>query len=212
MTATTPRPLPRGPHSLSRDQVARAQRERLLHAITECVASKGYAQTAVADVLARSGVSRATFYQLFTDKEDCYCAAYQQAITLLRQALAASPAAPAGTAQAALTRVDNLLTVYLAQLASQPDAAKAFMVEVHAAGLRANTQRQAVIAAFIDQVLTLLAGHTAHLGPAEDQRFAISCFVHGMISLVTSMISVGDSARLPELREPLRRLAGKLME
>src|SRR3977135_2675206 len=73
----TGRALPRGPHGLSREEVEVSQRARLLQAATEAVAELGYVKTTVADVLARAGVSRATFYQLFRDKEDCFLAAYQ---------------------------------------------------------------------------------------------------------------------------------------
>jgi hypothetical protein len=45
----------------------------------------------------------------------------------------------------------------------------------------------------------------------QDRRFGIKLLVHGVISLVTSMISTGDTARLPELREPLMRLATSLI-
>ena len=54
MAAPRTRALPRGPHQLSRDEVRRSQRERLLEAMTEAVAEKGYANTVVADVVARS--------------------------------------------------------------------------------------------------------------------------------------------------------------
>jgi len=203
-----PRQLPRGPHALSRDEVVQAQRERLFFAMAECAATHGYMQTSVADVLALSGISRATFYQLFADKEDCFCAAYQEATRQLGKVLITTAAAgPVGP----LERLDLLLGSYLQQLASRPAFARAFMVEVHAAGLRANGQRQAVIESFIDLVAATLEGRTGSLGSAEDQRFAVKLLVHGVISLVTSMIGTGDTVRLPELREPLMRLATGLM-
>lgn len=71
--------LPRGPHALSREQVQAAQQQRLLKAMAYCVGEKGYLQTSVADVLGRAGVSRATFYALFKDKESCFIVAYQAA-------------------------------------------------------------------------------------------------------------------------------------
>src|SRR6266536_1610772 len=73
-----PEPLPRGPHSLPRDVVVRSQRTRMLRALIEVVAEKGYAATTVADVIGRAGVSRTTFYQQFKDKEDCFLVAYRK--------------------------------------------------------------------------------------------------------------------------------------
>src|SRR4030088_3435567 len=52
-------PLPRGRHRLSREQVERSQRGRMLAAMTDAVAEKGYVATTVAGVLARAHVARA---------------------------------------------------------------------------------------------------------------------------------------------------------
>src|SRR2546430_4460155 len=89
MSAGEPgRALPRGPHGLSREEVELSQRARLLQAATEAVAEQGYVNTTVADILARAGVSRATFYQLFSDKEDCFNAAYRESAELVATAMA----------------------------------------------------------------------------------------------------------------------------
>src|ERR1700694_5830109 len=71
-----PRALPRGRNALPRDVVLVSQSERLLEAVVDVVADKGYAATRVADIVARAGVSLATFYQQFRDKDDCFLAAY----------------------------------------------------------------------------------------------------------------------------------------
>src|ERR671930_1076961 len=71
-------PLPRGPHGLPRDVVVKSQRSRMLGALVEVVAEKGYVATTVADVIGRAGVSRTTFYEQFKDKEDCFLIAFQK--------------------------------------------------------------------------------------------------------------------------------------
>src|SRR3954452_23052879 len=87
--ATAPiRPLPRGPHSLTRDEVLASQRGRMIEAMAETVAAKGYAATTVADVVARAGVSRKTFYEHFRDREDCFLAAYDAAVDAVIGAVA----------------------------------------------------------------------------------------------------------------------------
>jgi len=87
--------LPRGRHGLSRDHVLASQRGRMLDAICQAVAEKGYARTAVADVIERAGVSRETFYEHFADKEECFLAAYELASDTLRSEVAeALPAEP----------------------------------------------------------------------------------------------------------------------
>src|SRR5205807_62034 len=92
----TPAPLPRGRHGMSREHIARVQRERLFRAMAEAMAEQGYVNTSVADVLRRAGIGRETFYQLFSSKEDCFIAAYETVAGLV---LAATDrdAAGAGT-------------------------------------------------------------------------------------------------------------------
>ena len=57
--------------------MAHSQRERLLVAMAESTADKGYGATTISDICAAAGVSRATFYELFKDKEDCFHAAME---------------------------------------------------------------------------------------------------------------------------------------
>ncbi len=68
--------LPRGRHGLSREEVTESQRARIIQSMIEAVAERGYQQTRVVDVVQRAGVSRATFYDLFGDLEDCFLASY----------------------------------------------------------------------------------------------------------------------------------------
>ena len=64
--------LPRGSSSLPKEVVDREQRRRLIQGIATAVSQKGYAAVTVADITRIAGVSRATFYALFKDKEDCF--------------------------------------------------------------------------------------------------------------------------------------------
>src|ERR1044072_9485639 len=68
--------LPRGRHGLSPEAVTESQRGRILTAMVEVTAERGYADCRIADVIAYAGGSRKTFYELFSDKEDCFLAAY----------------------------------------------------------------------------------------------------------------------------------------
>jgi AcrR family transcriptional regulator len=52
-----------------------SQRQRLLSAVTELAIRDGYAAVTVGEVIAHAGVSRATFYEYFTDMEACFAAA-----------------------------------------------------------------------------------------------------------------------------------------
>jgi AcrR family transcriptional regulator len=58
-----------------RDGQKRTQRDRLLAAIVDIAAREGYPHTTMRQIAARAGVSRPTFYDHFTDKDDCLLAA-----------------------------------------------------------------------------------------------------------------------------------------
>src|SRR3954451_13636131 len=78
-----PPPRPRNPGSLffggldlDAALATDTQRARMLEATARAVASKGYAKTTVADIVALAGVSRTTFYDHFADKEECFLETY----------------------------------------------------------------------------------------------------------------------------------------
>ncbi len=52
------------------------QRKRLLDAMIDVAARNGYASATIARAIAQAGVSRPTFYDYFTDKDDCFLAAF----------------------------------------------------------------------------------------------------------------------------------------
>jgi AcrR family transcriptional regulator len=197
---------------LSRDDVARSQRERILDAMTEAVAEKGYANTVVADVVARSGVSRATFYDLFSSKDDCFRAAYTSHAELvtgimtegLERLRDRSDVAP-------LDKLDRVLGLYLDALAGAPALARVFLVEVYAAGPALIRQRRDALEVFVDVVAATHHGEDGPLGTRPEQRFAAEVLVAAVSSMVTNVVGVGDLERLPELRTKLMALAAEIL-
>ena len=78
---TETRWLPSSPNGLPRLRVVEIQRARMLAAAVDTVADLGYARLGVAHVVSRARVSRKTFYDVFTDREDCFLAAFENALT-----------------------------------------------------------------------------------------------------------------------------------
>ena len=101
------------PNTVSENVPKGSQRERLLAAMTQLASSNGYAETSIADLTAGAGVSRQTFYELFTDKQECFLAAYQQAAGRVLEQIESIVAAgdwwetPARVAEAILTQADE---------------------------------------------------------------------------------------------------------
>lgn len=200
------RPLPRGPHGLSREEVELSQRARLLQATTDAVAELGYVKTTVADILSRAGVSRATFYRMFKDREDAFLAAYAANASLIAEVMVAVRASGATP----LDRLDRVLGVYLQALRDAPSLARVFLVEVYAAGPAAAAQRQASLEQFVDIVAETHRGETGVLGTLKRQRFAASAFVGATSAMVTNLVATGEFDKLPSLHRPLMDLAAQI--
>jgi AcrR family transcriptional regulator len=75
---TLPEALPRGRHKLPRDQISAAQHERLLVAVTELLAARGYRGFGIEEIAKRAGVSLGAFYECFGGKDECVFAGYDR--------------------------------------------------------------------------------------------------------------------------------------
>ena len=198
-----PARLPRGRHGLSRQQVADSQRQRILLAVAETMADKGYVATTVADVLKVAGVSRETFYQQFSSKQDAFMAAFDAAAALLlEQTLERSD--PAEDAAGPLERFDRALGAYLDGLADEPAFARTFLVEVYAAGPEAIARRARLQARVVDLLVD-------ELGFGDERRVACDLVVAGTAALVTPLLVQGDLAGVRALRGPLVEVVSRLL-
>jgi len=171
---------------------------RLLVAMLEVVAEKGYEATSVADVVARAGASRKTFYAEFRNREECLMAAADLAveagITRVRQAYEETPEWPerAGAGILALFEL----------AAANPGAVRVAMVEVAAAGRVGIERRERTIAqyeSFIRDALQLDDG----LGPVAD--LVLKAIMGGLRGVLYRRIQRGQHTKLPALVPDLVR-------
>jgi AcrR family transcriptional regulator len=132
--------LPRGPGALPPDVVAKAHRQRLLRAMAQAVADKGYVATNIGDIVSRARVSRSAFYACFRDKEDCFMAGYAEEADRHFALIAAAAADEPDW----LEQLGAGARAYVRQLQLQPRFARSFLIEVLAAGPRANELRSVV--------------------------------------------------------------------
>ncbi|MFB7877198.1 MULTISPECIES: TetR/AcrR family transcriptional regulator [unclassified Nocardia] len=201
MSDSALRPLPRGRHHLSREEVVASQRERILVAMGEAMTEGGYVGTPVAAVLKRAGVSRETFYELFRSKEDCFAAAFDRVSGLLAAKLQAVIAECADTD--ALTRMDCILTAYFDHMIDDPASARLFLVEVYAVGPSAIEARMALQQRFVEVVATMLGAET------EEQRFACATLAAAIGAMVTGRIAADELDSLRGLKDELIALASR---
>lgn len=200
--SSPPSRLPHGRHGLTREEVERSQRDRLLLAAADAMSEKGYARTVVEDIIKRAGVSRETFYRLFGSKLDCFMAAFDRAGEVLVAHIQSSggPSADADP----LDVFAALFDAYLDGLASHPTFARLFLIEVHAAGPEAIGARLRQQARFVDAVAGQL-GVTS-----EEGRFTCQTVVAAVSSMLTGPLVSGDLDALraigPRMTAHVRRL------
>ncbi|HEV3228157.1 MAG TPA: TetR/AcrR family transcriptional regulator [Solirubrobacteraceae bacterium] len=165
-----PDSLPRGRHDLARKEVIAAQRERLMIALTELMAAKGYAAVTVGAVADRAKISRASFYKCFSDQEACAFAAYDRFIEVL---LADLQAAGGGDDWDEI--FGSLIRAYLAALQRDLVVARAFQVEMDAVGARARAHRREALVRFAHYIRA--ERERVWTGPGAPAALPLSAFV-----------------------------------
>jgi AcrR family transcriptional regulator len=129
-------------------QVSEIQRARILSAMFGLAGERGAARVSVAHVVERSGVSRRTFYQTFTDREDCFLAAFEQALELAsRRVLPAY-----NTQHNWCERIRAALVALLSFLDEEPAVGRLLIVESLSGGSRTLERRERVLALIADAI------------------------------------------------------------
>ena len=191
--------LPGIPEASANGVLVASPRGRMLDAMTAIVAERGYAATSVADVINRAHASRSTFYEQFTDKEDCYLAAYQLASDYVAAQLAEAVQDTPTSLQEHLTRI---FSAYLDQLARYPLSARAFLVEIRAAGVPSQQHRRAVNDQFAELV---------RIPGSDDNPLARTAVIAASDEIIVREINDHGTERLPGLGPTLTEFAARLL-
>lgn len=181
------------------------QRDRILAAMAQEVADKGYTEVATGDVIARAGVSRKTFYELFRDKADCFLAAYDAAITrLMGHVGGVFEEMPEPSPE----RTRAVLAAVLERFAAEPAFARMCMVEASAAGPEAIKRYTDAMNAFVpllDQIDAYPAAKRyskTHPPPGPVMRRAL---IGGIAWVAYTYTVAGETDRLPDVLPELTR-------
>src|SRR4051812_23572040 len=86
--------LTTGPRKMEAEEVARHQRGRLEGAMVDAVARHGYADTTLRELVALARVSKSTFYEHFSCKQDCFFATYEVIVDEIVRRIQAAIEAP----------------------------------------------------------------------------------------------------------------------
>lgn len=185
--------LPRGANPLPREVVTRSQRARIKQAMAVSVASKGYAATTVADLTGLAGVSRTTFYEQFTDKEDCYLACFDDQIRYLikrmRGAIRKEDPPPA--------QLVNSLAAFIDTVSAEPVYTVAYMGHSTTVGPRVLEQlvlHKAQVVKVLQTVASRAVVQTPGRRKVPGEIFEMT--IHGMYEFMCDEIRAGRTAEL----------------
>ncbi len=167
--------------------VAEMQRRRLLLAFGEVASASGLEAATVGRVCEQAAVSRRTFYELFSDREDCLLAALDQAIERF-----ARHVAPAFQAEGAWRESARAaLALILEQLDADPDVARLCVVEAPRAGPEPLERRRQVL----DALATAVNEGRAHTrAGAEPPPLTAQGVVGGVLSVIHARLTESSPA------------------
>jgi AcrR family transcriptional regulator len=173
--------------------VARNQRQRILAAVAEATAARGYARMSVEDVVRGAGVSRRTFYELFPNKDQVFLEAYHQVANLLLAGVKAAYEGETGFS----ARVTAGFRAFLELLEASPAFARMCIVEVMAAGPEAVAKRTAVMGEFAKLIEENAANELDSHGRVP--AMYAQTIVAGAYEAVYRMIAADETDRLSTL-------------
>jgi AcrR family transcriptional regulator len=176
--------------------VVEIQRARILSAMFEVATERGAANVSVAHVVERSGVSRRTFYEQFSDREECFLATFEEAL-----AYASERVLPAyGAAGSWRERIRAGLVALLCFLDEEPVIGRLLICESPGGGpktLGRRGQLQARLMGAIDE------GREDAKAVAEPAPLAAEGVLGGVLAVIAARLVEEDRAPLVELTGPL---------
>ena len=181
----------------SHPQIVEIQRSRLLAAAVGAVDELGYADTTVTDVTSRARVSRRTFYELFSSREECLIAVLEDVVALI-----ATDVAHAGVEGLPWReRLRTGLWAILAFLDREPALARVCVIQALRGGpevLRRREELLAGLAVAVDE------GRTEGTRAEQCTPLTAEGVVGAAFTIVYARLLRGE-------RKPLTGLLGELM-
>lgn len=168
----------------------------MITAMVDVVSERSRANATVAHVVARSGVSRRTFYEVFEDFEDCFLAALDQSIARASEYVLDGY----DPAEKWRVRIRSALVGLLEFLEDEPAMGRLCIVETLGAGPKVHARRLRVV----DAVIAVVdEGRGESRAMATLPQLTSEGVVGGVLSVLHS--------RLVERRDSLLELTGSLM-
>jgi AcrR family transcriptional regulator len=197
--------VPRGRHAPPLDVRLGVQRTRLFDAAAAVFARLGYAEASAEAISRQAGMSKATFYEHFANKEECILALFDEAAAEVTRAMAA--AAGGRTLRSYEEHVAAGVHAFLDTLATHRNSTQTVLVEIIGAGPRAAARRDAILEEFADGLhrdnARTAPGYGAPTFASPDDAFAV---IGAAVELVARQLRTGRPDDLGELEPVITRL------
>jgi AcrR family transcriptional regulator len=175
--------------------------------MAEAVGERGYAGTTVEDILSRAGMSRRTFYQLFSNREECFLAAYDAALEEVMGRLAL---AHGGNGRRSTTQVEVALEALFEYLAAEPGLARVWLVEAPSVGPAGIERHERTMRQLAERLAGLrLDGGGNGANGHGTVRFEAS--IGAVHRVVQARLLAGRADELPELAPDMARVVRGLV-
>ncbi len=197
--------MPRGRHAPPLEVRQVRQRGRLFAAASAVFARMGYADATAEAIAREAGMSKATFYEHFANKEDCIIALFdvgtQDVLNVMRDAADETPA------DDPRARVRVTLGAFLGTLAEFPDDSQTLLVEIVGAGPRAMEHRDRALEA-VSQYLIELNEQDAERGatPLLASPHDAYAITGAVVELASRQIRTGVPEDIRDLEPVIERL------
>lgn len=145
--AARPQPAPSVRPELPREFVAAHKRRRIMDAIAELTAERGYEATKIADIVRRAGVARKTLYDNFEGKEELFLATFDAAVEEAMGRIEEDCAKVEGGWE---ERIQAGLAAFLAYVAEEPALARMCMIEALSATPAATRRYEDAMQRFVE--------------------------------------------------------------
>jgi AcrR family transcriptional regulator len=179
---------------LPREFVASHKRRRMMDAVAELTAEKGYEATKIADIVRRAAVARKTLYDNFDGKEDLFLSAVDSTLTEMRLVVEEACQRGNGSAEG---RIVKGLEALLDFVAAHPAATRMCMVEAIAATPSSARLYDTAMHGFVD-LLRQGAPTDVDLPATIEESL-----VGGVAWILQLQIRRGEAERAPELLSEL---------
>ena len=206
----TPTVVPRGRHAPPLEVRLTVQRRRLFEAAATVFARRGFADATAEAISREAGMSKATFYEHFANKEECILALFDEAATECLRRMAVAVEQEADSYPEHLRQGTR---AFLRTLAEWPDAAQTLLVEIIGAGPRATERRDAILDAFAEAIHrdneAVAPRYGAPLFASRDDAFAC---VGAIVELASRQLRTGAPSDIRELEPVIDRLMLGVLE